>query len=104
MTDPFHSWPALSAAFSSFNDPPGKLRGRHAFVHVIGRDWQPDGRAEALLEMRAFLAGGDDEARCRWLMDDMASMYDPLVDFASYRDCVRWVRDQLEAGAREAPT
>jgi hypothetical protein len=99
MSDPFDRWPVLSAAFSGINDPPGKLRGREAFVYVLANHWGPRGRAEALAEMRDFLAGGDDEERCRWLMDDMASMYDPLVDFPSYRDCVRWVRDQLAAGA-----
>jgi hypothetical protein len=67
----------------------------------MGRDWGPSGVAEARDEMRAFLAGGDDEARCRWLMDDMAPMYDPLTDFASYRECVLWVRDLLEAGAAD---
>jgi hypothetical protein len=99
MKDPFDYWPVLSAAFSSMNDPPGRLRGREAFIYVIGRDWNAGGRTKALNEMRDFLAGGDDEDRCRWLMDDMASMYDPLTDFASYRECVLWVRDQLEAGA-----
>jgi hypothetical protein len=99
MTYPFDYWPALSAAFSSMNDPPGKFRGPDAFTYVIAQDWKLAGIVEALAEMRDFLAGGDDEARCRWLMDDMASMYDPLTDFASYRECVLWVRDQLEAGA-----
>jgi hypothetical protein len=99
MTDPFDYWPALSAAIAGINDPPGKLRGREAFIYVMANHWGPSGVAEARDEMRDFLAGGDDEARCRWLMDDIASMYDPLVDFASYRECVLWVRDQLEAGA-----
>jgi hypothetical protein len=99
MNDPFDYWPVLSAAFSGINDPPGRLRGREAFTYVLTHDWGPSAVAEARDEMREFLAGGDDEARCRWLMDDMASMYDPLTDFASYRECVLWVRDQLEAGA-----
>jgi hypothetical protein len=103
MTYPVELWSVLAAAFSSMNDPPGRLRGREAFTHVIGHDWNAGGCANALAEMRDFLAGGDDEERCRWLMDDMAGMYDPLVDFPSYRDCVLWVRDQLEASAKEAP-
>jgi hypothetical protein len=101
VTEPFDSWPILSAALSGINDPPGRLRGREAFIHVMASHWGPKGRQEALAEMRNFLAGGDDEDRCRWLMGDLAPMYDPLVDFASYRDCVRWVRDQLAAGATD---
>jgi hypothetical protein len=101
MTDPFDYWPILSAVMSGIDDPPGRLRGREAFLYVLERDWTPAGCGRALNEMRDFLAGGDDEARCRWLMDDMASMYDPLTDFASYRECVLWVRDQLEAGTRD---
>ncbi len=103
MTYPVALWSVLAAAFSSMNDPPGRLRGQKAFTHVMGQDWNAGGCANALAEMRDFLAGGDDEDRCRWLMDDMASMYDPLVDFPSYRACVLWVRDQLEAGANETP-
>jgi hypothetical protein len=101
MTEPLDYWPALSAAIASINDPPGMLRGREAFIYVMAKHWGPSGRIEARDEMRDFLAGGDDEARCRWLMDDMAPMYDPLTDFASYRECVLWVRDQLEAGGRD---
>ncbi|HEX3907520.1 MAG TPA: hypothetical protein VHW92_06285 [Mycobacteriales bacterium] len=102
MTYPVELWPVLAAAFSGMNDPPGRLRGREAFTHVIGLDWNAGGRATALVELRDFLAKGADEERCRWLMDDMASMYDPLVDFPTHRACVLWVRDQLEAGARSS--
>ena len=90
----------LGPFWASMDDPPPGLTGRDAFSHVI---FPTTGTVPAcikpLAELRDFLAGGDDEERCRWLMDDMASMYDPLVDFASYRDCVLWVRDQLEASA-----
>jgi hypothetical protein len=102
MTVPVEQWPVLAAAFSILDDPPGRLRGREAFTHAIGLDWNAGGRANALAELRDFLAGGDDDDRCQWLMDDMASMYDPLVDFPTYRACVLWVRDQLEAGARSS--
>jgi hypothetical protein len=102
MKEPFDYWPILSAAFKAINNPPGIFRGRGSFTYVIARDWDAAGCALALGQMREFLAGGDDEARCRWLMDDMASMYDPLVDFESYRECVLWVRDQLEASAAGA--
>lgn len=103
MSDPYELWPVLFGAIGGFDDPPPGLTGRQDFERNITVGWGPGGLARALAELRDFLAGGDDEARCRWLLDDMATMYDPLVDFASYRECVLWVRDRLIAGAGESP-
>ena len=100
MSDPYERWPTLFGAFGELEDPPPGLTGRQDFERNIKVGWNQAGLAQALAELLDFVAGGDSEERCRWLLDDMASMYDPLVDFPSYRDCVRWLLEQLEARSR----
>jgi hypothetical protein len=95
---PRDRWPALWNAFGAFyEDMPEHLTSREAFDLELRLHNDPPGITAALEEYDEFAAGGDDEARCEWLLGDFEPSYDPEFDFGSNQACVFWVRDRLRA-------
>lgn len=95
---PHQRWPALYAMLTGLDDPAPGTTARESVRRDL-RLGQVDVTA-ARAELAEFAAGGADEARCRWLLDDLATLYDPVADFGSYRRCVEWLRHELERLSR----
>jgi hypothetical protein len=90
---PSERWRVVWGLFVAFDDPPLTMEPCESlrFDLKVNQDQIPRWRAD----LDDFVAGGIEEERCAWFTRSLACMYDPLVEFASYREFMLWLRDEL---------